>query len=180
MELAASRGFPDLEIARENVRRVAEHRPLQQWLDQPLLVISDIASDPRWFKPDGTDTIRSWIGAALLVKGEMVGLLTTESASAGAYDAVTGETVRAFANQAAVAIENGRLFEESQRQTRALAGLYETALATGSVLDPEVLLNRLYEQVRPLLKPDAFTVAYYHADTEELEMSLAAADRWAM
>ena len=109
-----------------------------------------------------------------------MGLLTTESASPGAYDAATGETVRAFANQAAVAIENGRLFEDSQRQTRALAGLYETALATGSVLDPDVLLNRLYDQVRPLLKPDAFTVAYYHADTEELEMSLAMADGWAM
>ena len=180
MELEAGRGFPDLEIARENVRQVSEHRPPQLWLDQQLLVISDTANDPRWIKTDGADTIRSWIGAALLVKGEMVGLLTTESTRPGAYDALTGETVRAFANQAAVAIVNGRLFEESQRQTRALAGLYETALATGSVLDPDVLLNRLYEQVRPLLKPDAFTVAYYHADTEELEMSLAVADGWAM
>src|SRR5262249_38753361 len=121
---------------------------------------------------------RSWIGAALLVKGEMVGLLTTESATAGAYDAATGETVRAFANQAAVAIENARLFDDSQRQTRALASLYDTALATGSVLETDVLLKRLYEQVHPLLNPDSFAVAYYSPDTEELEMSLVVDDRW--
>jgi GAF domain-containing protein len=179
MELAAGRGFPDLEVARENVRQLAEHRPAQEWLDQRLIVIADTAHDPRWIKTEGTEYIRSWIGAALLVKGELVGLLTTESATPGAYDAQTGETVRAFANQAAVAIENGRLFDESQRQTRTLAGLYDTALATGSVLDPDVLLNRLYEQVRPLLKPDAFAVAYYHADTEELEMSLTVEENWA-
>lgn len=173
MELAAGRGFPDLEIARENVSTMAEQRPAQHWLDQRLIVISDTANDPRWIKTDGTAYIRSWIGAALLVKGEMVGLLTTESATPGAYEAQTGETVRAFANQAAVAIENGRLFDESQRQTRALAGLYDTALATGSVLDTDVLLDRLYDQVRPLLNPDAFEVAYYHPDTEELEMTLA-------
>jgi GAF domain-containing protein len=178
MELAAGRGFPDLEIARENVRKVSERRPAAQWVDQQLLVISDTQTDPRWITTEGTDYIRSWIGAALLVKGQMVGLLTTESTSPGAYDAQTGETVRAFANQAAVAIENGRLFEDSKRQTRALSGLYETALATGSVLDTDVLLNRLYEQVRPLLRPDAFSVAYYHADTEELEMSLAVEDGW--
>ncbi len=179
MELAAGRGFPDQEIARENVRQVSAHRPAQIWLDQGLIVISETATDPRWIKTNNTDYIRSWIGAALLVKGKLVGLLTTESATAGAYDAITGETVRAFANQAAVAIENGRLFEESQRQTRALSGLYETALATGSVLDTDVLLSRLYEQVRPLLHPDAFTVAYYYADTEELELTLVVDEGWA-
>src|SRR6185295_9536476 len=104
----------------------------------------------------------SWIGVALVAKGRLVGLLATDSITPGAYTAAAGETVQAFANQAAVAIENARLFEASQRQTRALAGLYETALATGSVLETEVLLRRLYEQVSQLVRPDTFVVSFYH------------------
>src|SRR5205085_10592504 len=92
---------------------------------------------------------------------------------AAAYDTAAGETVQAFANQAAVAIENARLFEESQRQTRALSGLYDTALATGSVLETSVLMTRLHDQVRALLKPDTFVVVFYHPDSEELEVVLA-------
>jgi GAF domain-containing protein len=176
MQLAAGRGFPDLEIARENVRYVAERRRPETWLKVRLIVVSDTAHDPRWVVTDGTEYIRSWIGAALMVKGQLVGVLTTESALPGAYDAAAGETVQAFANQAAVAIENARLFEESQRQTRALSGLYDTALATGSVLETEVLLARLHDQVRALLNPDTFVVVFYHTDSEELEVVLAIED----
>ncbi|MCC6188865.1 MAG: GAF domain-containing protein [Anaerolineales bacterium] len=176
MALAAGRGFPDLEAARENVRFVSEQRRAEFWLETPVLVIADTASDPRWIPTAGAEYVRSWIGAALVVKGQLVGILTTDSATPRAYDATTGETVRAFANQAAVAIENARLFEESQRQTRALAGLYDTALATGSVLETDVLLARLYDQVRQLLAPDAFVVTFYHADTDELEVVLAVGD----
>jgi len=171
MVLAAGRGFPDLEIARENVRYVAEQRRALEWLQMRVMVISDTENDPRWIKTAGTEYVRSWIGAALVVKGQLVGTLTTDSATPHAYNAATGETVRAFANQAAVAIENARLFEASQRQARALAGLYDTALATGSVLETDVLLSRLYEQVSQLLSPDIFMVAFYHADTDELEVA---------
>ncbi len=176
MQLAAGRGFPDLVIARENVRYVAEKRRPETWLDVRLIVVSDTATDPRWIHTDGTAYIRSWIGAALMVKGQLVGVLTTESAVPGAYDAAAGETVQAFANQAAVAIENARLFEDSQRQTRALSGLYDTALATGSVLETEVLVRRLHDQVRSLLNPDTFVVMFYHAASEELEVVLAIED----
>ncbi|MEP7358233.1 MAG: GAF domain-containing protein, partial [Anaerolineales bacterium] len=170
MQLAAGRGFPDLEIARENVRYIAEQRRPETWLKVRLIVVPDTANDPRWVFTEGTEYIRSWIGAALMVKGQLVGVLTTESAVPGAYDAAAGETVQAFANQAAVAIENARLFEDSQRQTRALSGLYDTALATGSVLETEVLVARLHSQVRALLNPDTFVVVFYHADSEELEV----------
>jgi len=173
MRLADSRGFPDVELARDNVRVVSQQRNNNDWLSQPVIVIADTATDPRWIAAPGGEYIRSWIGAALVVKGVLVGILTTDSSTPNAYDAVTGETVRAFANQAAVAIENTRLFEESRRQTRALSGLYDTALATGSVLETDVLLERLYTQVQQLLQPDTFVVALYHAATDEMEVALA-------
>jgi GAF domain-containing protein len=173
MWLAAGRGFPDIELARENVRYVSERRPSAQWLEKRVVVIPDTQADENWIASSSADYVRSWVGAALVVKGQLVGILATDNATPNAYDAAIGETVLAFANQAAVAIENARLFEESQRQTRALAGLYNTALATGSVLETDVLLARLYEQVSPLLAPDTFVVTLYDPRLEELEVALA-------
>ncbi|MCC7358955.1 MAG: GAF domain-containing protein [Anaerolineales bacterium] len=176
MRLAAGRGFADMEVARESVRYVSEQRGNDYWLTHPVVVISDTETDPRWIPTSRSDVTRAWIGAALVVKGDLVGILTTDSGAVNAYDAGTGETVRAFANQAAVAIENARLFDASQRQTQTLAGLYDTALATGSVLETDVLLERLYRQVQQLLDPDTFVVSLYHADTEEMEVVLAIED----
>ena len=173
MRLAAGRGFTDMELARESVRYVSELRGNDYWLTQPVLVISDTEQDLRWIPTSRSEVIRSWIGAALVVKGTLVGILSTDSGTPNAYDAATGETVRAFANQAAVAIENARLFDASQRQTQALAGLYDTALATGSVLETDVLLERLYRQVQQLLAPDTFIVSFYHAEADEMEVVLA-------
>jgi len=75
--------------------------------------------------------------------------------------------------QIAVAIQNARLFEEAQRKTQELAGLYDAALATSGTLDAQALLTRLYEHVRKIMAPDAFGVFLYNADAEELEIALA-------
>ena len=40
------------------------------------------------------------------MKGHLLGILNVDSFTADAYDEATGETVAAFANQAAIAIEN--------------------------------------------------------------------------
>ncbi|MBM2847946.1 MAG: hypothetical protein HW418_888 [Anaerolineales bacterium] len=75
--------------------------------------------------------------------------------------------------QIAVAIQNARLFEEAQRKTQELAGLYDAALATSGTLDAQALLTRLYEHVRKIMAPDSFGVFLYNADAEELEIALA-------
>jgi GAF domain-containing protein len=54
------------------------------------------------------------------VKGHFIGVLNVDSATVNAYDPAAGNTVMAFANQAAIAIENARLFE-AERLARAQA-----------------------------------------------------------
>ena len=52
------------------------------------------------------------MGVPLRVRGEMIGILTIDSNRPAAYGRVEAEVAQAFANQAAVAIENARLFEQ--------------------------------------------------------------------
>jgi GAF domain-containing protein len=173
LDLAAGRGFADWDQAEVTVRQLVERWATAHWLEQRLIVIPDTTQDAHWMRLEGNAHIRSWIGSALVAKGDLVGLLTVDSTTPLAYDASTGETVRAFANQAAVAIVNARLFDDLQRQTRTLSSLYDTALAIGSVLDQEVLFKRLYEQVQLLLNPDTFLLLLYRADTDALEVAFA-------
>lgn len=173
MHLAAGRNFPNWEQAQRNVLQISQQREPKAWLEHQVVVIPDTAQDPRWVKLEGGTAIRSWIGAALIVKGDLVGILATDSATPNAYDAATGETVRAFANQAAVAIVNARLFDDLQRQTRTFTSLYNTALAIGNVLEPDILFRRLYDQVQQLLNVDTFVLLLYRPESEILEVAFA-------
>jgi GAF domain-containing protein/HAMP domain-containing protein len=113
-DLVAGCGFPDLEQARRVARIVARQTLQKRFREHKVVVIPDTYTDSRWIPGMGQEYIRSWIGAALLVKGTLIGALNVDSATVKAYDEATGETVAAFANQAAVAIENARMFTERE------------------------------------------------------------------
>jgi signal transduction histidine kinase len=57
----------------------------------------------------------SWLGVPLLVKGRLIGALTLEHPDTGYFSPLRVKLALAFANQAAVAIENARLYEASER-----------------------------------------------------------------
>ena len=65
--------------------------------------------------------IRSWMGVPLMLKDRAVGMLSLEYTEPDYYTAEHAKLALAFANQAAVAIENARLYERAQ----ALAALEE-------------------------------------------------------
>ncbi len=148
-----------------NLRRMAETK-------QPHIV-SDTHADPDWVPNKGTEYFHSWAGAPILVQGELAAIFSLNKIEPGFYQPQHTEQLSAFAGQAALAMQNARLFEESIRRTQELSGLYRTVLATGSVLGTEALLERLYEQVRQLLSPDSFGVVLFHEETQELEIALA-------
>jgi PAS domain S-box-containing protein len=178
-QVARSRGYEQFgaQVARDvaglsfeiattaNLRRMAETgRPM---------VIPDIEAYPDWVCVQALAHLLSWAGAPILVEGQVVAFFSLDKLERNFYQPVHAERLAAFAGQAAIAIHNARLFQESQRQTQELAALYDTAVAIGGVLESEALLARLYDQVQQLMAPDSFGVFLYHADSNELEIALA-------
>jgi GAF domain-containing protein len=100
----------------------------------------------------------------------ILGVINVESAQLNAFSEADEELLTTFAGQLATAIEKVRLFEATRRQAQELAALYETALATSSVLDTEMLMTRLYQQIEALLAPDSFLVSQYHPQDGEMEV----------
>lgn len=78
---------------------------------QPL-VLFDVQQDERFRQAEGTTYTRGWIGSPLMARNEVVGVLTVDSRQPGAYDADIAQTISAFANQTAIALQNATLFTE--------------------------------------------------------------------
>ena len=119
--------------------------------NQDIVIISDTYNDSRWEVFPETASIRSWLGAPLLVGSDVVGILILDENIPNAYNQESAELVRAFTPQAAIAIQNARLFQnvtESQGQLSealriARIGYFEIDLQTQTITFTEELLSLL-------------------------------------
>lgn len=136
-------------------------------------VSPNVGTDAEHLKNPFLPETRSEMALPLKVGSKVIGALDVQSREETAFNDDYVQVLQTMADQLAIAIDNVRLYGESQRGAQELAGLYEAALATSSVLDTETLLQRLYEQVQQLIAPDTFIVALYDAASETFTIPLA-------
>jgi PAS domain S-box-containing protein len=93
--------------------------------------------------------IRSWLGVPLMVKGQVIGVIALDRAEVQPYTAEESELTMAFANQAAIAIENARLHQQTQRSLARITNLYELSseiLTTMTVTETaELIVHKLVQ-----------------------------------
>ncbi len=82
---------------------------------QAPVVLSNVREEPGYIG-NRDDPTRSWIGVPLMFRDEVIGALTLDKSDPEYYDEDDGRTVLAFSNQAAIAIENARLYDRSREQ----------------------------------------------------------------
>ncbi len=90
------------------------------------IVIPDTLSDSNWVSLPGMEGTRSYLGVPIFVKGKIMGYINVESSLPHDYTSTHGKRLMAFADQAAVAIENSRMFEKLEQMAvvDTLTGLY--------------------------------------------------------
>ena len=100
------------------------------------LIISDTQKDPEWIMFPGVEKIRCWLGVPLIAKEIFIGLLMLDKWEPDFYTYKSAILALAFANHAAITIENARLYRETQQygalmeqqvalRTRDLTALYD-------------------------------------------------------
>jgi signal transduction histidine kinase len=82
-------------------------------MGEPLLV-PDVSQEPRYVWMQGSHT-RSELTVPIKVKGAVVGVLDVQSDRLAGFDDSDLVMLQSLANQAAIAIENARLYEQAQR-----------------------------------------------------------------
>ncbi len=117
------------------------------------LRLHDLAEDPRSVGfPPAHPVMRSFLGVPILLRGVAYGnLYLTEKQGGEDFTEEDEELVTLLAGQAAVAIENARLYEASNRWSRQLQSLEEVGNALATEMDLERLLDLVVRRLRELV-----------------------------
>ncbi|NLX09940.1 MAG: GAF domain-containing protein [Chloroflexi bacterium] len=86
------------------------------------LVIPDTSLDARWINMPDSQWIRSFASAPIRLHGQVIGALNLDSATPGFFTAQHAEHLQIFADQAAIAIENARLYSRIRTHADELEG----------------------------------------------------------
>jgi PAS domain S-box-containing protein len=78
------------------------------------LIIKNTASSKIWVKSPGTAWVGSYLGAPILIENEVIGFINLNSAVPEFFNEIQAERLKVFADQAALAIKNARLYERAQ------------------------------------------------------------------
>jgi GAF domain-containing protein/anti-sigma regulatory factor (Ser/Thr protein kinase) len=105
-------------------------------LNRQTTLILDIQSDPEYGYKDHAKigNLRTILGVPLLRSGELIGVIALARQQVEPYTDKQVALVTTFADQAVIAIENARLFEEVQARNRELTEALEQQTATSGIL----------------------------------------------
>lgn len=119
---------------------------------QPLR-LHDLTQDPRSAGvPPGHPPMRSFLGVPIHLRGVAFGnLYLTEKRGGADFTEEDEELVKHLAAQAAVAVENARLYESATRWSRQLEYLSEVGNALATELDLPALLELVATRLRELV-----------------------------
>ena len=130
----------------------------------------DLREDPRSARRDldEKEGIRSLLSVPLRVAGQIIGVISAFSSQARAFGDRQQSLLESFADQAGIAIQNARLFEETQRRARETQALLRAGHAVNQSLDVSETVRLILHQAREVLEVQSCGLFTLDAATGEL------------
>lgn len=165
-------------LARKGLSPQVAEQVVSQVLDKGLagwvvkhkegVVIFDTREDERWLVLDEDHwATRSAIAVPLLRQDRAVGVLTLSHPQPNRFSEEHLDLLSSIANQAAIAVENARLYEDSQRRLHELSALYEVSQVASS-LDLDEALRLIAQRTAHALHADRCAIFLVDEKSQEL------------
>ena len=134
--------------------------------------VHDVEADPEYRMWEVQQRVggRTLLGVPLTREGTQIGVVMLARRSVRPFADKQVELATTFADQAVIAIENTRLFEEVQARNRDLTALGEVGRAVSSTLDLKVVLKTIVDRAVDLSGTDAGSIFYYREEVGRFEL----------
>ena len=179
---ATSYGFPSgyIEFVKGIAHPVNRGSVIGRTLiEGKAIQISDVLSDPEYayLESQKKGGFRTMLGVPLLREGTPIGVLLLARPEVHPFAQKQIDLVETFADQAVIAIENVRLFDEVQTRTRDLAqsvgelrALGEVTQAVNSTVDLETVLNTIVAKATQLSNTEAGAIYVFDDAKQEFRL----------
>jgi GAF domain-containing protein len=142
--------------------------------ERRAVVSNDLLADPRLrFGPDlrtfiERSGIRSILAVPLIVKEQVIGALALADTNGRVFTADDVRLAQAFADHAAVALENARLYAEAEQRRVEAETLTELVRTISATLDVASVLRRLATAARELCGSDTAHILLRDAESDTM------------
>jgi signal transduction histidine kinase len=148
-------------------------------IERATIHIPDVLADPEYTRLESQKRgqTRSLLGVPLLREGVPIGVIALHRTEVRPFTDKQIELVTTFADQAVIAIENVRLFDEVQARTRELAqsvgelqALGEVSQAVNSTVDLETVLTTIVAKATQLSSTEAGAIYVFEDANQEFRL----------
>jgi sigma-B regulation protein RsbU (phosphoserine phosphatase) len=136
-----------------------------------VVFVPDVARDPRYFSY--FPGVVAELALPLVSQDRLVGVLNIEGPALEPFTPAARTALQVLASHLAVAIENATLYKETRWYADLLATLHEIGKETSSILDLDLLLQRLAEIVKRVVDYDTFGILLLDEERQELVLRKA-------
>jgi two-component system, NtrC family, sensor kinase len=138
-------------------------------IDRRTIHVADVLTQADEYPESGSHALkfgyRTALGAPLVHAGEAIGVILIRRTEVRPFTERQLELVNTFADQAVIAIENSRLFEQVQARTRDLTEALEQQTATSEVLN---VISRSPTDAQPVFDAISKSAASLHISHIEM------------
>jgi GAF domain-containing protein len=117
--------------------------------------------------------VSSWLGVPLIVRDSVIGMLALDHSLPDFYAAEHVRLAEIFASQAAIAIQNARMFQDEKRRTQIIEALADIANEFAATQEMGHLLDKVAQRALELLR--ASHVAIYLVQNDNQTVKIVAA-----
>ena len=139
------------------------------------LNVPDVTHDTRYLPHDGAapPTI-SELCVPMRIRAHVIGVLNVESGRQNHFTTTDQFLLQTLANQTAVALQNARLYAQTQRNARELSALISATHVLSANLDLNTVLQQTLMQINTLLDAEDASVLLYDATSDDLVFAAVA------